>query len=86
MANSNAKTLCISSYNSRGHSKDRLEFIKTILLYNDILCIQEHFLLNCGDKKYNNTNLLLRTFGDNHDMYINPAVKENKQVGEEKLA
>ena len=33
------------------------------MLFTDILCLQEHFQLNSGDKKHNNTDKLLKAFG-----------------------
>ena len=55
-------------------------YINTLLLFSDILCVQEHFLQDCKDKKYSNTNKLRKHAGDQHDMYIVPAYKENNQV------
>ena len=52
----------------------------TILLFSDILCIQEHFLLDSQDKKYSNTNKIRNKFGKDFDMFIVPAVKDNSQV------
>jgi hypothetical protein len=53
--------------------------METLLLFSDILCIQEHFLLDAQDKKYSNTNRLRKRFG-NCDMFIVPAHKNTSQV------
>ena len=50
-----------------------------MLLFSDILCVQEHFIL-AGDKKHKNTDKLLKLYGKNHDMYIVPAFKNINQV------
>ena len=72
--------LCVTSYNSTGFGQDKIDFIKTLLLFSDILCLQEHFILSSSDKKYSNTDKIRRAFGDKYDMYITPAVKTNEQV------
>ena len=59
---------------------DRQNFIKTLTIFSDILCVQEHFLLDSGDKKHSNTNKLRTAFGDTHDMFIVPAFKENDVI------
>ena len=46
-------------YNSGGLGLHRQHFITTILLFSDILCIQEHFLLDSGDRKNSNTHKLM---------------------------
>ena len=74
------KILCISSYNSTGFGIAAKNYIQTLLLFSDILCIQEHFLLDCKDKKLSNTNKLVKELGSNHDMHIVPAFKDNSQV------
>ena len=48
--------------------------------FSDIICVEEHFLLDSRDKKHSNTNLLKTHFGSSYDMFINPAFKENNQV------
>ena len=74
--------MCISSYNSTGFSLQRQKFISDeLLLFSDVLCVQEHFLL-AGNKKNNNTDKLLKVFGDNYDMYIEPALKPNSVVNQ----
>jgi len=35
------------------------ECIKTLTLFSDVLCLQEHFLLDAGNKKYNTHKLKL---------------------------
>ena len=80
MENNTNKTLCVTSYNSGGLGLDRQHFIKTLLLFSDILCIQEHFLLDAGDRKASNTHKLINLFGQTHDMYIVPAYKDNTLV------
>ena len=54
--------------------------MKILLSFTDILCVQEHFLLDAKDKKHSNTNYLKSTFGDSFDMFITPAYKDNGQV------
>ena len=54
--------------------------MQTLLVFSDILCIQEHFLLDCKDKKSSNTNLLRKKFDNEHDMYILPATKSSSQI------
>ena len=70
-------TLCLTSYNSGGMGIEKQNFISLLSLFSDILCIQEHFLLDSGDRKHSNTNKLKKYFGETHDMYIVPAFKEN---------
>ena len=53
------------------------ECIKTLTLFSDVLCLQEHFLLDAGNKKYNNTYKLKTYFGDSYDMFIKPAFKND---------
>ena len=72
--------MCISSYNSTGFGLAAQNYMDTLLLFSDILCIQEHFLQDCKDKKTSNTNKLRNTFGGQHDMFIVPGKKDNSQV------
>ena len=72
--------LCISSYNSTGFGLAAQNHMNSLLLFSDILCVQEHFLIDGKDKKHSNTNKLRITFGNNHDMFIVPAVKDSNQV------
>ena len=55
-------------------------FMKTLALFSDILCIQEHFLLDNQSKTYSNTDKLQRLCNDRYDMFIVPAHKDNFQV------
>ena len=73
-------TICITSYNSTGFGLGAQNFICDLLLFSNILCIQEHFLQDCGDRKHSNTNKIRRVLGDGYDLYINPAFKEGNQV------
>ena len=70
----------MTSINSGGLGLDRQNFIKTLNIFSDILCIQEHFqehfLLDAGGKKHSNTYKLKTLFCDTHDMLTNPAFKE----------
>ena len=54
--------------------------MKTLALFSDILCIQEHFLLDNQSKTYSNTDKLQRLCNDRYDMFIVPAHKDNFQV------
>ena len=74
-----ADQLCITSYNSTGTGLGTLEYMETLLLFSDILCVQEHFLLDSKDRKHSNTTKLRNKF-KNHDMFIVPASKGNNQV------
>lgn len=78
--NAQLNSICVTSYNSGGFGVDRQNFIKTLTIFSDILCVQEHFLLDSGDKKHSNTNKLRTAFGDTHDMFIVPAFKENDVI------
>ena len=65
--------MCITSYNSTGFGAAAQNYIETLLLFSNILCLQEHFLLDSQDKlrsRYNNT----------HGMFIVPAYKDYSQV------
>ena len=53
------------------------EFIHLLQLFSDILCVQEHFVLNSRSRKYNNIEKLILCCGDNFNMFITPAVKDN---------
>ena len=76
---SSFSSLCITSYNSTGFSISTEQFVSQLLLYSQIVCLQEHFLQSSGDKKYSNTDKIRKAF-KNKDMFINPAVKENSQI------
>ena len=71
--------ICITSFNSTGFGLAAQEYMETLLLFTNILCIQEHFLLDAKDRKSSNTDKLRKKFS-NHDMFITPAYKDNKQV------
>ena len=73
------KTICISSYNSTGFGISAVHSIQKLLLFSDIICVQEHFLQDSGDRKHSNTNKIRNAF-PNHDMFIKPAAKENNYV------
>ena len=72
--------MCISSYNSTGFGIAAQNYIGTLLLFSDIVCVQEHFLQDCKDKRHINTNKIRNIYNDKHDMFIVPAYKETKQV------
>ena len=80
MLESLKEKLCICSYNSTGFGLGAQNYIKTLLLFSDILCIQEHFLLDSKDRKYSNTNKLVKTLGSQHHMFIVPAHKDSTQI------
>ena len=73
-------SLCITSYNSTGFGIAAQNFISTLSLFSNIVCIQEHFLLDSKDKNHSNTNKLRKALEFKYDMYIVPAYKENNQV------
>ena len=72
--------LCIASYNSTGLGPGVQNFISTLSLFSNILCLQEHFQLDSKSKKYSNTDKLRNLFSDKYDMFIVPACKDNSQV------
>ena len=72
--------LCVTSYNSTGFGQDKVDYIKTLLLFSDVLCLQEHFLLGSFDRKHSNTIKIRRAFGEDFDMYIVPAFKSNESI------
>ena len=67
-------TLTISSYNYTGFGLAAQNQIEKLLYFSDILCLQEHFLIDSSDKKYSNIDKLKGKFGNFHDMYMVPAV------------
>jgi hypothetical protein len=77
------KQICVTSYNSTGFGLAAQDYIEELLLFSNILCLQEHFLLDSKDKKYSNTNRLRRKL-KKLDMFIVPAHKENNQVSKER--
>ena len=72
--------LCISSYNSTGFGLSAKNYVNTLLLFSDILCVQEHFLLDGNEKNHSNTNKLVNHVGTNHDISIVPAHKNTNQI------
>ena len=38
--------LAIASYNSNGYAADRLAYMDKLMLTNDVLLVQEHWLMN----------------------------------------
>ena len=81
--NSKMNNLCICSYNSTGFGLPAINHIRTLSLFSDIICVQEHFLLDAKDKNHSNTQKLKSEFSDSYDMSIVPAVKESNNVEEE---
>ena len=77
---SSKNNLAICSYNSTGFGLAAQDFIDKLLVFSDILCLQEHFLLDSNDKNYSNTDKIKNRFGDSHDMFIVPARKDNTQI------
>ena len=72
--------LCVTSYNSTGMGPGAQNFISTLSLFSNILCLQEHFLLDSKNKKYSNTDRLRNLYSNKYDMFIGPASKDNTQV------
>ena len=72
--------LCITSYNSTGLGPAVQNYISTLSLFSNILCLQEHFLLDSQDKKYSNTNKIRSKYSKTHDVFIVPAYKDYSQV------
>ena len=62
--------LSICCYNSTGFGLAAQNYIDKLLLFSDILCVQEHFLLDCLDKNHSNTDKIRKLFGENYDMNI----------------
>ena len=59
----NDSQICVTSYNSTGFSQSKIDFIQTLLLFTDIFCLQEHFLLTSKDRKHSNTDKIRKAFG-----------------------
>ena len=72
--------LCVTSYNSTGFGQDKIDFMKTLLLFSDIFCLQQHFLLSSSDRKHSNTSKIRRAFGDNYDIFLVPAVNSSENI------
>ena len=65
----------ITSYNSTGFPVQRQSYIKSLQLYSDVICGQEHFQLkNC---KFRISN----AFSNEFDFFFKPAVKANSSLG-----
>ena len=79
MASTN-NSLCVTSYNSTGFGLSAQNHLKSLLIFSDICCVQEHFILDCKDKKRSNTDIIRKCFGASHDMFITPAVKSSDSV------
>ena len=71
---------CITSYNSTGFGIGAQHFISTLSTFSNIICLQEHFLLDNNDKKHSNTNKFKKSFNSKFVMFIVPAIKDKKQV------
>ena len=75
------ESIFITSYNSTGFGLAAQNYSNTLLLFSDVLFIQEHFLLdNNKDKKHSNTNKLVNVLGNTHDMSIVPAFKPTTYI------
>ena len=72
-------SIYITSYNSTGFSLGTVKFIETLLSFSNIICLQEHFLQDAGDRKHSNTNKIRKSV-PNHDMFINPEYKADNRV------
>ena len=66
--------LCIFSYNSRGFSSSKQEFLKTLLLLAgnsmSVICNQENFILNANE-------YIIRNALPDHHIFFNAAQKEH---------
>ena len=80
MMTANSNSLCVTSFNSTGFSLSSRNYIRSLLLFSDVCCVQEHFLLDCNDRKYSNTDKLKTELGASCDMHIQPAVKNNSEI------
>ena len=73
-------SLCITSYNSTGFGLGAQSHMKTVLSFSDILCVQEHFVLDSRSKKNSYTDKLENQFSGTHDMFIVPVAKNNDNI------
>ena len=74
--------ICVTSYNTTGFNISVQNFLTTLALFSNIICIQEHFLLDSKDKNYSNTNKIRKIHGCSHDMFITQlSRKTNKLAG-----
>ena len=71
--------ICVSSFNSTGFGLSSSNYKNTLLLFSDVLCVQEHFILDSNERKHSNTNKLRKSF-PNFDMHIKPAVKNSTSI------
>ena len=76
----NNDLITVSSFNSTGFKIAAQNFMESLLLGTDILCLQENFLLDSCDRKYSNTDKIKKKFDIGHDMFIVPAVKDTTQI------
>ena len=74
------ESLCISSYNTTGFGIGTQNYLTTLSLFSNILCIQEHFLLDGRMKNHSNTDKIRKLFNQKYDMFIIPAHKDDSQV------
>ena len=72
--------ICLSSFNSTGFGIGAQNFVTTLSSFSNILCLQEHFLLDGKLKNHSNTDQLKKVIGHKYDMYVVPAHKDNSQV------
>ena len=80
MMTSQLNELCFCSYNSTGFGLAAQNHINTLSLFSDVICVQEHFLIDAKDKNHSNTHKIKKVFSDKFDMFIVPAVKDSNQV------
>ena len=74
------RNICITSFNSTGLGIAVQNFLSTLSLFSNILCLQEHFLLDSKSKNYSNTDKLRKLYSSKYDMFIIPAEKEHTQI------
>ena len=72
--------VCVTSYNSTGFSQNKIDFMKTLMLFTDIFCLQEHLLMTSKNKKHSNTDKIRKEFGQQCDMYITAATKSSTEI------
>ena len=72
--------LCITSFNTTGFGIGVQNYLTTLSLFSNILCIQEHFLLDGKNKNHSNTNKIRKLLNHKYDMFIIPAFKDDSQV------
>ena len=79
------KTICVTSYNSTGFGMNTKKMIEKLSLFSDIICIQEHFLIDSNSKKYSNSNKIRQSYGDVYDILVTPAIKDSSQISREEV-